>query len=51
MSTDTSPMGTRAWSFAHVLRDEGLSCLAYIKQIPYLLFRKMADDLTRPPYN
>ncbi len=41
----------KAWNFAHVLRDYGLSYMAYTEQITFLLFLKMADELTRPPYN
>ena len=48
MTSDTSQIGNRAWSFAHVLRDDGLSYLAYIEQITFLLFLKMADEVTRP---
>ena len=33
----------KAWSFAHVLRDEGLRYMAYTEQIGVLLFLKMAD--------
>lgn len=51
MTLDTSQIGNRAWSFAHVLRDDGLSYQAYIEQITFLLFLKMADELTKPPYN
>ncbi len=51
MSMDTSQIGNRAWSFAHVLRDDGLSYQAYVEQITFLLFLKMADELTKPPYN
>ena len=50
MSVDAPQIGNRAWNFAHVLRDDGLSYLAYVEQITYLLFLKMADEVTRPPY-
>ena len=50
MTADTAQIGNRAWNFAHVLRDDGLSYLAYIEQITFLLFLKMADELTKPPY-
>ena len=33
-----------------MLRDDGLSEMAYTEQITFLLFLKMADELTRPPY-
>ena len=41
----------KAWNFAHVLRDDGLSYMAYTEQITFLLFLKMADEQTKPPYN
>ncbi|MBC6718686.1 SAM-dependent DNA methyltransferase [Aurantimonas sp. DM33-3] len=34
----------KVWSFAHVLRDQGISYQAYISQISYLLFLKMDDE-------
>jgi type I restriction enzyme M protein len=32
----------KAWNFAHVLRDDGLSYMEYAEQITFLLFLKMA---------
>ena len=49
MSTDTQQIVSKAWNFAHVLRDDGLSYMAYTEQITFLLFLKMADELTKPP--
>ena len=43
-------MGKRAWSYAGVLRDAGLSCFEYVEQLTLLLFLKMADQLTEPPW-
>jgi type I restriction enzyme M protein len=51
MSTDTQQIVAKAWNYAHVLRDDGLSFLAYSEQISFLLFLKMADEQARPPYN
>ena len=51
MSTDTQQVVSKAWNFAHVLRDDGLSYMAHVEQITFLLFLKMADEQTRPPYN
>lgn len=51
MATDTQQIVNRAWNFAHVLRDDGLSYMGYTEQITFLLFLKMADELTMPPYN
>lgn len=36
-----SQIGTRVWSYAGVLRDDGLSYMAYVEQITFLLFLKM----------
>lgn len=41
----------KLWSYCHVLRDDGLSYLDYIEQLTFLLFLKMADERTKPPYN
>jgi type I restriction enzyme M protein len=51
MTTDTKQIVDKAWNFGHVLRDDGLSYMAYTEQITFLLFLKMADELTKPPYN
>lgn len=48
---DTSQIGKRAWSYAGVLQDAGLSCFEYVEQLTLLLFLKMADQLTQPPWN
>jgi type I restriction enzyme M protein len=48
---DASQIGKRAWSYAGVLRDAGLSCFEYVEQLTLLLFLKMADQLTEEPYN
>ena len=47
---EASQIGKRAWSYAGVLQDAGLSCFEYVEQLTLLLFLKMADQLTRPPY-
>ena len=47
---DASQIGKRAWSYAGVLQDAGLSCFEYVEQLTLLLFLKMADQLTRPPF-
>jgi hypothetical protein len=49
--SSTAHIVNKAWNYAHVLRDDGLSYMAYTEQITFLLFLKMADELTRPPYN
>ena len=47
---DAAQIGNRAWGYAGVLQDAGLSCFEYVEQLTLLLFLKMADQLTAPPY-
>ncbi|QDU44299.1 putative type I restriction enzymeP M protein [Symmachiella dynata] len=49
--TNSQQIVNKAWNFAHVLRDDGLSYMAYTEQITFLLFLKMADEQTKPPHN
>jgi type I restriction enzyme M protein len=41
----------KVWAYASVLRDEGLSYLEYAEQLTFLLFLKMADERTGPPWH
>ena len=41
MNNATQQIVNKAWNFAHVLRDDGLSYMAYTEQITFLLFLKM----------
>ncbi len=47
----TQQIVNKAWSFAHLLRDDGLSYMAYTEQITFLLFLKMAHQRTQPPWS
>ncbi|NJC27752.1 type I restriction-modification system DNA methylase subunit [Lewinella antarctica] len=47
----TASLISKVWSFATVLRDDGVSYGDYLEQITYLLFLKMADEQTKPPYD
>ncbi len=51
MSENTSAIISKVWSYAHVLRDDGVGYGDYLEQLTYLLFLKMADEFSRPPYN
>lgn len=51
MNNHTQQIVNKAWSYAHVLRDDGLSYMAYTGEITFLLFLKMAHEQTQPPYN
>ncbi|MFA7186458.1 MAG: type I restriction-modification system subunit M N-terminal domain-containing protein, partial [Victivallales bacterium] len=41
----------KLWNYCNVLRDDGMSYGDYVEQLTYLLFLKMADERTQPPYN
>ena len=41
----------RLYNYLHLLRDDGVSALEYIEQLTYLLFLKMADERTKPPFS
>lgn len=41
----------KLWNYCNVLRDDGMSYGDYVEQLTYLLFLKMADERTNPPYN
>jgi type I restriction enzyme M protein len=41
----------RLWSYCNILRDDGLSYGDYVEQLTYLLFLKMADEQTKPPFS
>lgn len=49
--TNAQQLVQKLWSYCHVLRDDGVSTLDYIQQLTYLLFLKMADEQSHPPYN
>jgi type I restriction enzyme M protein len=51
MSENTSTIISKVWSFANVLRDDGVSYGDYLEQLTYLLFLKMADEFSKPPYS
>lgn len=41
---------SKVWSFANILRDDGVGYGDYLEQLTYLLFLKMADEFSKPPY-
>lgn len=41
----------KVWNFCNTLRDDGVSYGDYLEQLTYILFLKMADEYSRPPYN
>ena len=46
-----SDIVNKLWNYCNVLRDDGMSYGDYVEQLTYLLFLKMADERTKPPYN
>jgi len=42
---------SKLWNYCNVLRDDGMSYGDYVEQLTYLLFLKMADERTKPPYS
>lgn len=51
MSTESSTIVQRLWNYCNVLRDDGVSYGDYVEQLTYLVFLKMADEYTKPPFN
>ena len=49
MNTDS--IVSKVYSFCHTLRDDGVSYGDYLEQLTYLIFLKMADEYSRPPYS
>ncbi|MFB0843379.1 class I SAM-dependent DNA methyltransferase [Paenibacillus oleatilyticus] len=47
----TSSVVSKVWGFSNLLRDDGVSYGDYLEQLTYLLFLKMADEFSKPPYN
>jgi len=51
MNQNSTNIISKVWSFCHTLRDDGVSYGDYLEQLTYLLFLKMADELSTPLYN
>ena len=49
--SDSAVIVQKLWNYCNVLRDDGLSYQDYIEQLTFLLFLKMADEQTQPPFN
>ena len=50
-TNNTSGIISKVWSFCTILRDDGVSYGDYLEQLTYLLFLKLADEFSKPPYN
>lgn len=51
MSNESPALVQKIWNFCDVLRDGGISYGDYIDQLTNLLFLKIRDEQTKPPYN
>jgi len=51
MSSESASLVQKVWNYCNVLRDDGVSYGDYVEQLTYLLFLKMADEQTKPPFN
>ena len=51
MPNDSSSIVQKLWNYCNVLRDDGISYGDYVEQLTYLLFLKMADEQTKPPFS
>jgi type I restriction enzyme M protein len=41
----------KLWNYCNILCDDGLSYGDYVEQLTFLLFLKMADEQSRPPFD
>ena len=50
MSESTSSIISKVWGLCNPLRDDGVSYGDYLEQLTYLIFLKMSDEYSKPPY-
>jgi len=50
MSNESASLVQKVWNYCNVLRDEGVSYGDYVEQLTYLLFLKISDEQTKPPF-
>lgn len=51
MAEQTASIISKVWSMCDPLRDDGVSYGDYLEQLTYLIFLKMSDEYSKPPYN
>jgi len=49
--TDPKQLVQKLWNYCDILRDDGLSYGDYVEQLTYLMFLKMDDERSKPPFN
>ena len=50
MSEQTTTIISKVWGMCNPLRDDGVSYGDYLEQLTYLIFLKMSDEYSKPPY-
>lgn len=50
MSEHISTIISKIWGLCNPLRDDGVSYGDYLEQLTYLIFLKMSDEYSKPPY-
>lgn len=43
-------LAQKLWNYCNILRDDGLSYGDYVEQLTFLLFLKIADEQSKPPF-
>ena len=49
-NSNSSTIISKVWGLCNPLRDDGVSYGDYLEQLTYLIFLKMSDEYSRPPY-
>ena len=50
MSEQSTTIISKVWGMCAPLRDDGVSYGDYLEQLTYLIFLKMSDEYSKPPY-
>lgn len=50
MSEQLTTIVSKVWGMCNPLRDDGVSYGDYLEQLTYLIFLKMSDEYSKPPY-
>ena len=50
MSEQSTTIVSKVWGMCNPLRDDGVSYGDYLEQLTYLIFLKMSDEYSKPPY-
>ena len=50
MSEQSTSIVSKVWGMCAPLRDDGVSYGDYLEQLTYLIFLKMSDEYSKPPY-